>query len=341
MRGKFKDQSCLFSYTSPAARVPKNHALREIGELVRYVLRDLNRAFDRRYSSEGRPSIPPEQLLSALLLQVFCSIRSEQQLMEQLDYNLLYRWFVGLAADDPVWDLANLAKTRTRLQNGEVFAKFMAKLLNHPEMKPVLSDEHFLVDRTLIEAGASHKSFQPKAGSRDGDDGANFHGQKRKNDTDASATDPDSRLYRKAQGKEAKLCYMGHVTVENRNRLAVDGLVTHETGTAGRRASEGMLKTNAKKSGRRITVGEDKTYDTADHVAKLRALNVTPDVAQYNSDNPNSRQSAIDEQTTRHDGYRMSQSCHAMTMHHQAKTTGDFAGFSADCWRYLGWRYGI
>jgi transposase len=312
MRGKFEDQGGLFSYISPEARVPKGHPLRKIRELVRDVLRDLSRTLGQLYSTEGRPSIAPEQLLSALLLQVFYGIRSERQLMEQLDYNLLYRWFVGLAPDDPVWDPTTFTKNRTRLENGEVFAKFMAKLLNHPDVKPLLSDEHFSVDGTLIEAWASHKSFRPKDGSGDGDEGANFHGQQRKNDTHASVTDPDSRLYRKAAGREAKLCYMGHVTMENRNGLAVAGLVTHATGTAERRASEDMLRTMAKESGRRITVGEDKAYDTADHVAKLRALNVTPHVAQYNSGNPNGRQSAIDGRTTRHDGYGMSQSCRAM-----------------------------
>jgi transposase len=312
MRGKFEDQGGLFSYISPETRVPKDHPLRKIRELVRDVLRDLNRTFGRLYSSEGRPSIPPEQLLSALLLQAFYGIRSERQLMEQLDYNLLYRWFVGLAPDDPVWDPTTFTKNRARLEKGEVFAKFMAKLLNHPEVKPLLSDEHFSVDGTLIEAWASHKSFRPKDGSGDDDDGVNFHGQRRKNETHASVTDPDSRLYRKAAGREAKLCYMGHVTMENRNRLAVDGRVTHATGTAERRASEDMLKAKAKKSGHRITVGEDKAYDTADHIAKLRALNVTPHVAQYNSGNPNGRQSAIDGRTTRHDGYGMSQSCRAM-----------------------------
>ena len=312
MRGKFEDQGGLFSYISPEARVPKDHPLRKIRELVRDVLRDLNRPLGRLYSSEGRPSIPPEQLLSALLLQVFYGIRSERQLMEQLNYNLLYRWFVGLAPDDPVWDPTTFTKNRARLEHGEVFAKFMAKLLNHREVKPLLSSEHFSVDGTLIEAWASHKSFRPKDGSGDDDDGANFHGEKRKNDTHASVTDPDSRLYRKAQGKEAKLCYMGHVTMENRNGLAVDGRVTHATGTAERRASEDMLRAKAKASGRRITVGEDKAYDTADHVAKLRAQNVTPHVAQYDSGNPNGRQSAIDGRTTRHDGYGMSQSCRAM-----------------------------
>jgi Transposase and inactivated derivatives len=167
--------------------------------------------------------------LSALLLQVFYGIRSERQLMEQLDYNLLYRWFVGLSPDDPIWDPTTFTKNRDRLQTGAVFAKFMSKLLNHPEVKPLLSDEHFSVDGTLIEAWASHKSFRPKDGSGDDDGGADFHGQQRKNDTHASTSDPDSRLYRKAAGREAKLCYMGHATMENRHGLAVAGMVTLAT----------------------------------------------------------------------------------------------------------------
>jgi transposase len=264
MRGAFTDQGQLFSYISPEARVRADHPLRKIRKLVRDVLGELYRSLSRLYASEGRPSIPPEQLLSALLLQVFYGIRSERQLMEQLDYNLLYRWFVGLSPDDPVWDPTVFTKNRDRLQSGEVFAKFMTKLLNHPQVKPLLSDEHFSVDGTLIEAWASQKSFRPKDGSGDDDGGANFHGQKRKNDTHASTTDPDCRLYRKAAGREAKLCYMGHATMENRHGLAVAGMVTLATGTAERRASETMLKAKVKKLGRRITVGEDKAYDTAD-----------------------------------------------------------------------------
>jgi transposase len=312
MRGAFEDQGGLFSYISAEARVPKNHPLRKIRVLVRDVLSELNRSLSRLYSSEGRPSIPPEQLLSALLLQVFYGIRSERQLMEQLDYNLLYRWFVGLSPDDPVWDPTVFTKNRDRLQNGEVFAKFMSKLLNHPQVRPLLSDEHFSVDGTLIEAWASQKSFRPKDGSGDEDGGANFHGQKRKNDTHASTTDPDSRLYRKAAGREAKLSYMGHAVMENRHGLAVAGMVTHANGTAERSASETMLKAKAKQAGRRITAGEDKAYDTAEHVANLRALNVTPHVTQYNSASSRGRQSAIDARTTRHQGYGMSQSRRAM-----------------------------
>src|ERR1700720_2047966 len=246
MRGRFRDQGGLFSYLSPETRVPAKHPLRQVRELVRAVLKDLSPSFGKLYSSAGRPSIPPEQLLSALLLQVFYGIRSERQLMEQLDYNLLYRWFVGLSPDDPVWDPTSFTKNRDRLQNGEVFAKFMTKLLNHPQVKPLLSDEHFSVDGTLIEAWASQKSFRPKDGSGDEDGGANFHGQQRKNDTHASTSDPNSRLYRKAAGREAKLCYMGHATMENRHGLAVAGTVTFATGTAERRASEIMLKAKAK-----------------------------------------------------------------------------------------------
>ena len=201
--------------------------------------------------------------------------------MEQLDYNLLYRWFVGLSPDDPIWDPTTFTKNRDRLQTGAVFAKFMSKLLNHPVVKPLLSDEHFSVDGTLIEAWALHKSFRPKDGNDDG--GADFHGQQRKNDTHASTSDPDSRLYRKAAGREAKLCYMGHATMENRHGLAVAGMVTLANGTAERRASQIMLKAKAKEAGCRITVGEDKAYDTADHVAHLRAINVTPHVTQNDS----------------------------------------------------------
>jgi transposase len=192
MRGRFADQGGLFSYVSPEARVPASHPLRSIRALVRDVLGDLSRSLGKLYASEGRPSIPPEQLLSALLLQVFYGIRSERQLMEQLDYNLLYRWFVGLSPDDPVWDPTTFTKNRDRLQNGAIFTSFMTKLLNHPQVKPLLSDEHFSVDGTLIEAWASQKSFRPKDGSGDDDGGANFHGQKRKNDTHASTSDPDS-----------------------------------------------------------------------------------------------------------------------------------------------------
>jgi hypothetical protein len=231
-----------------------------------------------------------------------------------LNYNLLYRWFVGLSPDDPVWDPTTFTKNRDRLQEGEVFGKFMTRLLNHPQVTPLLSDEHFSVDGTLIEAWASHKSFKPKDGSDDSD-GANFHGQKRKNDTHQSTSDPQAKLYRKAAGREARLCYMGHAVMENRNGLAVAGLVTQASGTAERRAAETMLKAQAKRARRRITVGEDKAYDTSDHIAALRKLNVTAHVAQNDTltKTGKRRTSAIDARTTRHDGYAMSQSRRAMS----------------------------
>jgi transposase len=308
MRGLFRDQAQLFSYVSPEARVPAGHPLRKIRGLVRDVLKELNRSFAKLYAKEGRPSVPPEQLLSALLIQALYGIRSERQLMEQLDYNLLYRWFVGLSPDDPVWDPTTFTKNRERLQAGEVFEKFMTRLLNHPQVRSLLSDQHFSVDGTLIEAWASQRSFRPKDGS-DGD-GSDFHGQTRKNDTHQSTTDPDSRLYRKAAGREAKLSYMGHVTMENRHGLAVTGLLSKATGKAERWAAEAMLAARRKLAGRRITVGEDKAYDTVDHVAKLRAIGVTPHVTQNNgrSKTGRLRRSAIDARTTRHRSYGASQS---------------------------------
>lgn len=303
----------MFSYVLPEQRIPADHPLRAIRELVREVFRAMDRSFSKLYSDDGRPSIPPEQLLSALLIQALYGIRSERQLMEQLDYNLLFRWFVGLSPDDPVWHPTAFTTNRDRLQEGDVFQKFMSALLNHPKVKPLLSDEHFSVDGTLIEAWASHKSFKPKDGSDEGD-GSDFHGQKRKNDTHASTTDPEARLYRKAQGREAKLSYMGHALMENRHGLAVSGNVTQATGTAEREACEQMMKRQATLSGRRITVGEDKAYDTHDHVEALRRLNVTPHVAQNDGETKTGkkRRSAIDGRTTRHVGYRISLSRRAM-----------------------------
>ena len=308
MRGTFKDQGGLFSYISPEDRVPASHPLRKVRALVRAVFKDMSRSFSALYAREGRPSIPPEQLLSALLLQAFYGIRSERQLMEQLDYNLLYRWFAGLSPDDRVWDATSFTENRDRLMAGDVFAKFMTTLLNHPEVKPLLSDEHFSVDGTLIEAWASHKSFKPKHGD-EGDDGTDFHGQKRKNDTHASSSDPEAKLYRKAQGREARLCYFGHALMENRNGLAVSGMVTQASGTAERDAAEKMLKAKRKAARRRISVGADKAYDTQDHVAALRKAGITPHVAQNDSitKTGKKRRSAIDGRTTRHAGYGMSQ----------------------------------
>jgi hypothetical protein len=219
----------------------------------------------------------------------------------------LFRWFVGLSPDAPVWVATTFTKNRERLQAGDVFGRFMVTLLRHPQVEPLLSNEHFSVDGTLIEAWAGHKSFKPKDGSGDGD-GSDFHGQKRKNDTHASSSDPDSRLYRKAIGREARLCYMGHALMENRNGLAVGGMVTLATGTAERSASEKLLKAKAKETGKRITAAEDKAYDTADHVANLRSHGVTPHVARNDAITKTGkrRRSAIDGRTTRHQGYAMS-----------------------------------
>ena len=306
MRGTFDDQGRLFSYISPEQRVAARHPLRTIRELVREVLSDLDRDFRTLYATTGRPSIPPEQLLSALLLQVFYGVRSERQLMEQLDYNLLYRWFVGLSPDDAVWDATTFTKNRERLQQGDVFNRFMEMLLHHKDVTPLLSDEHFSVDGTLIEAWAGHKSFKPKDAKAS--DGEHFHGTTRKNDTHESTTDPDSRLYRKSEGKESKLCYMGHATMENRNGLAVAGLVTQASGTAERAASEEMLGKKASPH-TRITVGADKAYDVEEHVERLRAKNITPHIAvnEYVTKTGRARKTSIDGRTTRHKGYNLSQ----------------------------------
>ena len=215
MRGTFDDQGRLFSSSSPEQRVPARHPLRTIRALVHAVLRDLDRDFRTLYATTGRRSIPPEQVLSALLLQVFYGVRSERQLMEQLDYNLLYRWFVGLSPDDAVWDATTCTKNRERLQAGDMFPRVMAQRLNHTDVRPLLSDEHFSVDGTLIEAWAGHKSFNPKQ-AQDGD-GAHVHGTTHKNDTHARTTDPDSRLDRKSEGPESTRCYRGHAMMENRH----------------------------------------------------------------------------------------------------------------------------
>ena len=307
MRGIFEDQGRLFSYISPEQRVAATHPLRTIRKLVREVFSTLDREFRTLYSTTGRPSIPPEQLLSALLLQVFYGVRSERQLMEQLDYNLLYRWFVGLAPDDAVWDATTFTKNRERLQHGDIFNRFMEKLLHHKDVTPLLSDDHFSVDGTLIEAWAGHKSFKPK---NDTDvDGEHFHGTTRKNATHASTSDPDSRLYRKSEGTESKLCYMGHATMENRNGLAVAGLVTQANGTAERAAAEEMLGKKASPH-TRITVGADKAYDVEEHVERLRAKNITPHIAvnDYVTKTGRARKTSIDGRTTRHKGYNISQS---------------------------------
>jgi transposase len=308
MRGGDVRTEGLFSYVSCATRVPWDHPLRRILPLVDAALSDLSADFAALYAPIGRPSIPPEKLLRALLLQAFYSIRSERQLIEQLDYNLLFRWFVGLGIDDPVWDVTVFTKNRDRLIDGDVAAKFFKAVLARPEVEALLSDEHFSVDGTLIEAWASVKSFKPtddrgeppasRGGGRNTE--CDFHGEKRTNATHASTTDPDARLHRKGRGKEARLCHMGHLLMENRHGLIVDALLTPATGTAEREAALTMIGRQAGRQ--RATLGADKGYDVADFVASLRNLKVTPHVAQTTA-----RRSAIDRRTTRHPGYAASQ----------------------------------
>jgi transposase len=305
MRGKDQRAEILFSYISLETRIPADHPLRAIRGITDEALRKLSPAFSRLYAREGRPSIPPEWLLRALLLQAFFTVRSERQLMEQLNYNLLFRWFVGLTADDPVWDATVFCKNRDRLLDGDIARKFMTTVLNLPRVRQLLSNEHFSVDGTLIEAWASMKSFVAKDGSSKPPSGGgrnaerNFRGEKRTNDTHSSTTDPDARLFRKAAGKEAKLCHMGHLLTENRNNLIVDARVTEANGTAERESALDMLEDNAAPGS---TVGADKNYDTAEFVAGCRDRGCTPHVAQ----NTTSRRSAIDARTTRHRGYRIS-----------------------------------
>jgi transposase len=305
MRGGDLNAGALFSYVSCEARVAQDHPLRAIRVIVNAALSALSPDFEGLYARLGRPSIAPEKLLRALLLQAFYSVRSERQLMEQLDYNLLFRWFVGLALDAPIWDVTVFTKNRERLVEGAVAAKFMAAVLNQPQVRELLSAEHFSVDGTLIEAWASMKSFRPKDGSgeppaagRNGE--RDFHGEKRRNETHASTTDADARLYRKGLGQAAKLAYMGHVLMENRNGLVVDTRLTLATGTAERAAALDMA--GAQPGDHRITLGADKAYDTAEFVAALRQCNITPHVAQ----NTSNRRSAIDGRTTRHPGYAVS-----------------------------------
>ena len=313
MRGTDDRSEGLFSYVSCEARVPAGHPLRPIRAIVDEALEVLSPDFAGMYAPIGRPSIPPEKLLRALLLQVFYTIRSERQLMEQMDYNLLFRWFVGLSMDAPIWDVTVFTKNRERLLDGDIAARFLTAVLSQPRVKSLLSDEHFTVDGTLIEAWASMKSFTPKDDASGPDDnetppakrkGRNaerdFHGEKRSNATHASTTDPDARLFKKAHGQAGRLCHMGHVLMENRHGLVVDATLTHATGTAEREAALTMLGRLQRRH--RITLAADKAYDTADFVAALRAMKVTPHVAQ----NTTNRRSAIDSRTTCHPGYAVS-----------------------------------
>ena len=304
MRGTDRQQSSMFSYISAEQRVPKDHPLRAIRAMADAALRQLGPCFDAIYASHGRPSIAPEKLLRALLLQALYTVRSERMLMEQLDYNFLFRWFVGLNLDEPVWDVTVFTKNRERLLKGEVADGFFTAVVDQARAQGLLSDEHFTVDGTLIEAWASHKSFQRKDADPDtppnlpGNSSVDFHGERRSNDTHQSTTDPQALLARKGKGTEAKLSYAGHVLMENRHGLAVDGCVTQATGRAEPQAALAMVEKIP--GSHRVTLGADKGYDRKDFVEELRDHQVTPHLACKLS-------TIIDERTTRHPGYLISQ----------------------------------
>jgi transposase len=307
MRGDERHQQAMFSVVSPEQRVPQDHPLRTIRQLVDTVLVELSPQFAALYAATGRPSIPPEQLLRALLLQVLYTVRSERQLMEQLDYNLLFRWFVGLNMDEPVWDPTTFSKNRQRLLGGDIARAFFERVLALARHRDFVSDDHFTVDATLLEAWAGLKSFrckdQPPADPPDdpGNPTVDFHGERRSNATHQSTTDPEARLYRKGPGRETKLCYMGHVVMENRSGLVVQAQATPATGTAEPDTALALVEQLPRRSGR--TLGADKAFDSADFVEAVRDVEITPHVAQ----NTSRRRSAIDERTTRHPGYAISQ----------------------------------
>jgi transposase len=302
MRGDDPQNESMFSYVRPEQRIPPDHPLRAMRTMVDEALKTLSRRFDRLYAATGRPSIPPEQLLRALLLQMLYSVRSERLLIEQLHYNLLFRWFVGLRMDDPVWDATSFTKNRERLLRGDVAAAFFGAVLRQADTQRLLSDEHFTVDGTILEAWASHKSFRPKdEDPHHPDDPSNpsidFRGERRSNATHQSTTDPEARLYKKGGGRAAHLSYLGHVLMENRHGLIVGATVTAATGTAECEAALTLTR------GRTGTLGGDKGYDTAAFVAAVRARGLVPHVAQ----NTAHRRSRIDGRTTRHAGYVISQ----------------------------------
>jgi transposase len=319
MRGSDEQTEGLFSYVSCEARVPAGHPLRLIRAVVDEALEALSGEFEGLYARVGRPSIAPEKLLRALLLQAFYSVRSERQLMEQLDYNLLFRWFVGLSMDAPVWDASTFSKNRDRLLAGDVAQAFLAAVVAQPRVKALMSDEHFSVDGTLIQAWASQKSFRPKAeGSSDGRDPpmgsgrnaeADWRGERRSNETHASTTDPDARLARKSDGQSSLLAYAGHVLMENRSGLVRLACLTRASGTAERDAALGLVRRLRRTMRRRITLGADKNYDAREHVQELRALRVTPHIARNDhiTKTGKRRRSAIDGRTMRHAAYGVSQ----------------------------------
>ena len=306
MRGEDIRQDQLFSYVSTDARIPANHPLRKLRAVVNAILSSMDDQFAPLYALTGRPSIPPEQLVRALLLQILYTVRSERQLMEQMDYNLLYRWFVGLTMDEPVWDASTFSANRERLLNQDMAREFFSRVLALAQWRGLTSDEHFSVDGTLIQAWASHKSFKPKDGGDPppGSGGRNaevdFKGEKRSNATHASTTDPDAKLYRKSDAAPAILGYLAHGLMENRSGLIVDVETTPASGTAERDAAVTMLGRTVRQAN--ATVGADKGYDTRDFVARVRARGVRPHVAQ----NTTHRRSAIDARTTRHPGYAVS-----------------------------------
>ncbi|HEV2747884.1 MAG TPA: IS5 family transposase [Allosphingosinicella sp.] len=316
MRGSDSRSGSLFSYVDLEARVRRDHPLRVIREIANAALASLSEDFAALYPPRlGRPSIPPERLLRAMLLQAFYGLRSERQLMERLEYDLLFRWFVGLGVDEAAWDHSSFSKNRDRLLGGEIAGKFLRAVLAQPRVRRLVSSDHFSVDGTLIEAWASIKSFRRKDGSDDDPQGPgrnqerNFHREKRSNETHASTTDPDARLYKKGDGQPARLCYMGHALMENRHGLVVDAAVTRAGGKAEREAALAMLD---RRPGRqRITLGADKAYDVRAFIGDLRARRVTPHIAVdghvRKSGRP--RATAIDRRTAGHPGYAASQRC--------------------------------
>ena len=310
LRGSDERTGSLFSYVGVEGRLRPDHPLRTIRVLTDETLAAMERELAALYSGIGRPSIAPQMLLRAMLLQAFYSVRSERQLMERMEFDLLFRWFVGLGADEPVWDASTFSKNRDRLLEGDVAARFLATLMARPRVKRLLSSDHFSVDGTMIQAWASMKSVKPIDVDRGPDDEpppssgrnaeADFHGETRTNATHASTTDPEAKLYRKGAGMEAKLAFLGHALMENRCGLVVDACLTQANGHAERLAALAMIEKRADRP-RALTLGADKGYDTSDFVNELRSMKVRPHVTRR------LRGSAIDRRTTRHPGYRASQ----------------------------------
>jgi transposase len=307
MRGADLHQTDMYSYLSPEERVKPDHPLRAIRAMADRALANMSERFDEMYAKTGRHSIPPEKLLRAQLIQMLYSVRSERLLMEEIDYSILFRWFVGMNLDEPVWDVTVFTKNRDRLLEGDVARAFLGEVVRQASEENLTSNEHFTVDGTLIEAWASLKSFQPKDPTKappddPGNPTVDFHGERRSNETHESTTDPDALLARKGSGKEAKLSYNGDLLTENRSGLIVMTEVFPANGTAERDAALVMLESIPGDG--RVTVGADKAYDTRDFVAECREMNVTPQVAQNTK---RSGGSAIDGRTTRHRGYDVSQ----------------------------------